>query len=417
MFGNLLDEGSYNCIMKWLRSFSTIIMTFLLIEFLDEFVYGTREAAWPLIRNDLNLTYLQVGLILGVPGIASSIVEPFIGILGDVWKRRSLIFGGGLIYALALFLVASSSNFIWLLLAFMLLYPASGAFVSLSQAALMDAEPQRHEQNMARWTFAGSLGIVLGPLTLGGVTLLGWNWRLMFGASALLTIFTLLFSWRYSAPRGEAIKSDHLQAPLTLSVFWQGLLGAFQALSRREVLRWLILLQFADLMLDILHGYLALYFVDVVGISPSQAVLAVAIWTGAGMLSDFLLIPLLERVSGLRYLRFSALLVLGIFPVFLLVQSWSLKLILLGILGILNAGWYAIPKGQLYSAMPGKSGTVMTLTNLFGFIGALIPMGIGWLAFRFGLETAIWFVILGPIALLFGIPRFHSKIIVEDKTR
>ncbi len=401
--------------MKSLRSSSTIILTFLIIEFLDEFVFGAREAAWPLIRDDLGLSYLQVGLVLSIPGIVSSLIEPFIGILGDVWKRRTLILGGGVLYALALFMVAGSSSFVWLLLAFILLYPASGAFVNLSEAALMDTEPRRHEQNMARWTFVGSLGIVLGPLVLGAVTLLGWNWRIMFLAFALLTIIILIRSWRSTALNGEAAKGENPQPSLTLSTFWQGILGALQAVRRREVLRWLILLQFTDLMLDILYGFLALYFVDVAGMNPTQAALGVAIWTGAGMLSDLLLIPFLERISGLRYLRVSALLVLGVFPLFLLAQSWPIKLILIGVLGILNAGWYAIPKGQLYSAMPAQSGTVMTLTNIFGLIGALMPLAIGWLAFQFGLDIAIWFVLLGPIALLFGIPRFRSKIKLEDK--
>lgn len=45
-------------------------------------------------------------------------------------------------------------------------YPASGAFVNLSQAILMDIEPGRHAQNMACWTFAGLVGIVLGPLLM-----------------------------------------------------------------------------------------------------------------------------------------------------------------------------------------------------------------------------------------------------------
>ena len=35
----------------------TVVFTFtlLLIEFLDEFVFGAREAAWPLVRTDLGL--------------------------------------------------------------------------------------------------------------------------------------------------------------------------------------------------------------------------------------------------------------------------------------------------------------------------------------------------------------------------
>jgi MFS family permease len=70
-------------------------LPFLLIEFLDELVFGVNEAAWPLIRTDLRLSYLQIGLLLSLPGIVSAIIEPFLGILGDIWKRRLLILGGG----------------------------------------------------------------------------------------------------------------------------------------------------------------------------------------------------------------------------------------------------------------------------------------------------------------------------------
>jgi FSR family fosmidomycin resistance protein-like MFS transporter len=163
-------------------------------------------------------------------------------------------------------------------------------------------------------------------------------------------------------------------------------------------------------MLDILYGYLALYFVDIAGMQPSQAAWAVAVWTGAGLVGDYLLIPLLERYSGTRYLRISALLVLGIYPTFLLVENWTTKLVLVGFLGLLNSGWYAIPQGRLYSAMPGQSGTVMTLTNIFGLIGSLIPLGIGWVAYNYGLDVAMWLILLGPIMLLFGIPQFRSRI-------
>ncbi len=396
--------------MKWLRSSTTFLLTLLFIEFVDEFVFGAREAAWPIIKSDLKLSYIQIGLLLAIPGIISSIVEPFIGILGDVWKRRTLILGGGVIYALTLVLMASSQNFIWLLLALMLLYPASGAFVSLSQAVLMDADPGEHEQNMARWTLAGSLGIVIGPTVLSVVIFLGYDWRILFGFFALLTVTILVFTWRSSAFGGIAIQNEDDQPPLSIASFRDGVLGALRALQRGEVLRWLTLLQFSDLMLDIFHGYLALYFVDIVGMDPSKAAFAVAIWTGAGLLGDFLLIPLLARVSGTRYLRLSALLVLGVFPFFVVVENWMLKLVLVGVLGLLNAGWYAIPKGQLYSTMPGQSGTVMTLTNIFGFVGAFLSLCVGWLAFRFGLDVAIWLILLGPIMLVFGIPRFRSKI-------
>ncbi len=56
--------------------------TLLAIEFLDEFVFGAREAAWPLIRDDLGLSYAQIGLLLGLPNVIANFIEPALGILG-----------------------------------------------------------------------------------------------------------------------------------------------------------------------------------------------------------------------------------------------------------------------------------------------------------------------------------------------
>ena len=56
-------------------------------------------------------------------------------------------------------------------------FPASGAFVSLSQATLMDLNPGREPQMMARWTVSGSLANLIGPLILAGGFALGFGWR------------------------------------------------------------------------------------------------------------------------------------------------------------------------------------------------------------------------------------------------
>ena len=383
-----------------LRSTAVFTLTLLAIEFLDEFVFGAREAAWPLIRTDLGLSYAQVGLLLGLPSLVSSLVEPFLGILGDVWRRRVLILGGGIVFALALLLTALSQDFLVLLISFIILYPASGAFVSLSQATLMDTDPARHEQSMARWTFAGSLGVVAGPVALGAAAMLNLGWRGLFLAFAGLTLIPLGVAYRFRFAIG--------QRKSTKTGFKAGMVDALRALRRGEVLRWLTLLQFSDLMLDVLLGFLALYLVDVAGTTPAQAGAAVAVWTGLGLLGNLLLIPLLERVRGLRYLRLSAVVELVLFPAFLLAPGFWAKLVLLGLLGFFNTGWYSILKAQLYSAMPGQSGTVMTVGNIFGLVGALVPLGLGLVAERFDLMATMWLLLLGPMALLVGIPK-HTE--------
>ena len=380
-----------------LRRTAVFTLTLLAIEFLDEFVFGAREAAWPLIRSDLGLSYAQIGLLLGLPGLVSSLVEPFLGILGDIGRRRVLILGGGVVFALALLLTALSQDFPVLLISFIIFYPASGAFVSLSQATLMDADPARHEKNMARWTFAGSLGVVAGPIALGVAATLNLGWRGLFLVFAGLTLIPLAMMCRFRA----AIR----QQGSDRTDFRAGMVDALRALRRGEVLRWLTLLQFSDLMLDVLLGFLALYLVDVASATPAQAGAAVAVWTGLGLLGNLLLIPLLERVRGLRYLRLSAAAELALFPAFLLAPGFWARLVLLGLLGLFSTGWYSILKAQLYSAMPGQSGAVMTVGNVFGLVGALVPLGLGLVAERLDLAATMWLLLLGPLALLIGIPK------------
>ncbi len=371
----------------------------LLIEFLDELVFGVTEAAWPLIRDDLGLNYAQIGLALSLPGFFSTFTEPFIGILGDVWKRRILILGGGLFFTLALVLIASSQSYLVFLISMTLFYPSSGAFVSLAQATLMDSDPGRHEQNMARWTLAGSLGVVAGPVLLTGAAVLAIGWRGVYLGLAVLAIALVAFLIpRRSVLEGNAVHQTDVRKGLV-----SGLRSAFLLLGRWSVMRWLVLLEFSDLMLDILHAFLALYLVDVAGLTPAEAAIAIAVWTGVRLAGDLAIIPLLERVSGMAYLRLSALLTLGLFPLFLLSGNIWMKLILLNLVGLLTAGWYAILKGQLYSAMPGQSGTVMALDNIVGMAGDFLPLGIGFAAQAFGLPAAMWLLLLGPAVLSAGL--------------
>ncbi|HEV2762031.1 MAG TPA: MFS transporter, partial [Pyrinomonadaceae bacterium] len=156
------------------------LFSLLAVEFLDELLCGVNEAAWPLMRDDLRLSYAEVGLLMSLPGLFANLVEPFIGILGDVWRRRALVVGGGVVFAASTLLVSVSQGFWLLLVAFMALNPAGGAFVGLSQATLMDAEPLRREQNMARWTLAGSLGNAAGPLAVAAAIGAGLGWRWLY---------------------------------------------------------------------------------------------------------------------------------------------------------------------------------------------------------------------------------------------
>jgi FSR family fosmidomycin resistance protein-like MFS transporter len=373
---------------------------FLAIEFLDEFAYGTLGAAWPVIRDDLNLTYGQIGLLVGLPLMLGNLVEPVLGLLGDLGHRKRIILAGGVCFLAGMLLMGVSTSFIFLLAASVLSSPASGAFVGLSQATLMDLDPRRREHSMARWTLAGSIGVVAGPILLAGILSRGGSWRIpmfLFAAGALLLTLAL-------APR--SFPASHAQEK---NPTFRGLIADFRsAVRRREVLRWLVLLALGDLMLDVLLGFIALYGTDVARVSDSTASLMVAVWSGVGILGNTLLIPLLQRANPVRYLRFSALWMSGLYAAFLLAPWIGVKFLLLAFLGLGNAGWYAIPKARLYAALPGRSGLAMAVDSSFGILAGGVPLLLGALAQRVGLAATMWLLLAGPLGLLLFLPRSGS---------
>ncbi|MFB9994315.1 sugar MFS transporter [Deinococcus oregonensis] len=384
----------------------------LAAELVDELVDGATGASWPSLRSDLALNYVQVGLLLGIPAVFANLLEPALGFLADAGRRRLLILGGGVCFAAALLFVATASGFWPLLLALLLFYPASGAFVSLTQAALMDADPTRQEQNMARWALAGSVGNLGGPLLVGLSVTLGGGWRPVFAGLAGLTLVALALLWRVGspldpparAPASEVADPSSFSSPL-----WTGWKGLRAALSRGQIRLSLLLLECADLMLDVFRGFVALYFADAVGASAAQAGLAVIVLTGVGLLGDVLIVPVLERVSGVAYVRLSAVGVALAFAAFLLVSPVGVKLVLLGVLGLLTSGWYAVLQARLYTLLPAQSGTVMALGSVSAVLAGLVPIILGGLAQRFGVQAALWVLLVGPLTLVLGLPRVALK--------
>lgn len=333
--------------------------------------------------------------MLSIPGIVGTLIEPGLALLSDTGRRRQVVLGGGGAFVLALILYAAAPNFPMLLAASCLLYPASGAFVSLAQATWMDLEPSSTERNMGKWVLAGSVANVIGPLALAAAVALGPGWRGATLIAAIMTVPALFAASRIRFPDPHPETADLRTA----------LRGAIAALRVSRVRRWLTLLQLTDLLQDVFLGFVALYLVDVGSASPELAALGVGILTAAALVGDVFLLPVLRRIDGLRYLRGSASAALVVYPAFLLAGSAMAKLILLVPIGILRAGWYSIPQARLYSELPARGGTVVAIGAPADLVGAFLPLAIGMVAERFGLASAMWFLLAAPLALLTLLPR------------
>jgi hypothetical protein len=152
-------------------------MLYLLIEFLDELIFSVGEAAWPLIRNDLGLNYFQIGLALSLPGVLGNIIEPFLFILGDAWKRR-------------MYSIAPLSSILWLkltVLAFIGLFVVG--WYAILKANLFSSMQGQSGTAQALGSVSGIVGKLI-PLGIGLVAqvyrLQTTMWLLLAGPIALL---------------------------------------------------------------------------------------------------------------------------------------------------------------------------------------------------------------------------------------
>lgn len=273
-----------------------------------------------------------------------------------------------------------------LILALALLYPASGAFVSISQGALVDVDPVRGDRNLAIWTIAGSIGAATGPLLI----VAGLPWRAVFAGFAVVgVVLTGAVSRHDLGGDGGEPGSGAIRAALRLP----------------GVVRWLLLLELESLGTEVLFSFLALYLADTAHASARTAALAIALCTGAGLLGNILLVRLLRHVDRLRLLRASAAVAVPLFICLQIVPGVPAKLAFAAVLGFASSCWYPISQARLYEALPGASGMATAVATCASALGIGLPLLIGAIAGVEGLGNALWLCLAAPVALLVGVPR------------
>jgi MFS transporter, FSR family, fosmidomycin resistance protein len=125
----------------------------------------------------------------------------------------------------------------------------------------------------------------------------------------------------------------------------------------------------------------------------------------AGLASNLILVPVLERVQGRKLVRAGAAAVLIIYPAWLLLPWVWAKVALAIFIRLATMGWYEVLQGEAYAAMPGRSGTAMAINSLFGVLGGGMAWLVGWFASQAGLPAAMWLLLAGPLALIFFVPK------------
>jgi hypothetical protein len=133
----------------------------------------------------------------------------------------------------------------------------------------------------------------------------------------------------------------------------------------------------------------------------------------AGLVSNIMLIPMLEKFQGRNIVRISAC-VTGVLYVAWLVTPWLwAKIGLIILIRLVSLGWYEVLQGEAFASIPGRSGTVMATNSIMGLLGGGISFFIGWFAAQAGLPAAMWLLLAGPICLVLFVPKPRPVVSVS----
>ncbi|MEE9290330.1 MAG: MFS transporter [Alphaproteobacteria bacterium] len=157
---------------------------------------------FPLLHDDLGVSYTLLGLLLSLKSLASGSTQLPAGILVDRFgARKILIFGFSMILVSYLF-VSMSASFWMIALAFMLAGVGNAVFHPADYSIMnQTVRASRMGRSFSAHTFAGHLGSALAPVvTLFLVAALGWDWReaiLASLAAGLFIIFGIFSQWNH----------------------------------------------------------------------------------------------------------------------------------------------------------------------------------------------------------------------------
>lgn len=392
-------------IQPWRRMWATPALlraTLFCIPLIDELVSGLPVLTLPLAREDLHISYAQVGLIFTVADLTGLLVNPTLDAVSDHWSKPRLVLGGMLGLALGFALAGSSTSFAWLLLAFVLMGATNGAVVGLGGAILIDQAPNAVLATTTRWVLLATVGDLLGPLLVAGTVALQGSWRLLMGSGALIWLAVALF---LSAQRFPSLQTKTI-SDAGEQLLWRAITNNLRTgLRTPQLMRWLLLATLPSLVDEMFLGFAGLFFTDKLGISPQIVSLALMAPMIGGLLSLAWLERWGKRMPPRSILGMVALLTLvGLLGFITATHLW-IALFALFIMGIGVAPWFPLAQAQAHLAMPGRSGTVGALQSLFAPIEIAAPLLIGLIAERWGIQIGMSAFLLVPLLILCLRPR------------
>jgi len=351
----------------------TILFSISFAHLLNDLIQAIIPSIYPILKQNYNLSFSQIGLITFAFQLTASLFQPFVGYYTDKYpKPFSQIYG--MLFSMAgVVSIAFANNFYWILLSVMLIGTGSSIFHPESARISNMASGGRRGLAQAIFQVGGNFGTALGPLLVALIVVPNSQkyllWFVLAAAIGLGILSKIAFWYR-----------DHLMHRKQRKVVF----ADFQRLTKSKV-KWaiaiLLIVIFSKFFYSAsLSTYYTFYVIDKFHLSIKEAQFHMFIYLLAYAAGTILGGPLGDKI-GRKYVIWLS--VFGATPFALMLPYVNLFWtdILMIIIGIIISS--AFPAILVYAQelLPKKLGMISGLFYGFAFgMGALGSALLGKLA-------------------------------------
>lgn len=342
-----------------------ILFTISFAHLLNDMLQSVIPSIYPLIKDNLHLTFSQIGLITFTFQITASLLQPFVGQYTDKFpKPYSLAIGMGFTLA-GLVVLSMAAGFYTILVAVALVGIGSSIFHPEASRVAHLASGGKRGLAQSIFQLGGNAGSAIGPLLAAAIIIPhGQSNAIWFGIAAIIGIVILskIAVWY----------RDHLalRAARKVNEVVDNGLSTTRVIVSITILLVLIFSKY--FYMASMSSYFTFYLIDKFHLSVQQSQIYLFIFLGSVAAGTLLGGPLGDRF-GRKYIIWIS--ILGVAPFTLLLPHANLFWtgVLSAVIGVILASAFSAILVYAQELVPGKVGMIAGL--FFGFAFGMGGLG------------------------------------------
>ncbi|MGE5701231.1 MAG: MFS transporter [Clostridia bacterium] len=370
-----------------------ILLSISIVHLLNDSMQAAIPAILPILKDNLLLSYFQLGVILFINNVTASLLQPVIGYFSDRMPRPFLLPLSMCFSGLGMLGIAFANSYTFVLLSVSLVGIGSAFFhPEASRVAHMASGPRRG-LGQSIFQVGGNAGSALGPLMTAWIFLpFGQSSASLFTLTAA-TAFVVLFlvsRWYKKAQRSKKAIAQAVQL----------------AFARKRYIALILLIIIVSVRSWLYAGFQSFYplfLIDVQHLPRVDAQFHTFIFLLAGAIGTVFGGPLADRFGKRTMILLSTL---GALPVTMLIPyvsgMWTYPLLFLD--GLILLSCFSVTVVYAQELLPGRIGTVSGL--IIGLSFGMGGIGAAMLGRLADLQGLTFVIVLCSVMPLIGVLGF-----------